>query len=271
MKQLRPITPITILAAELGEIITDNAKELASNPEILQRLKRCKDLASGLDPYIELHTSAESDDLRRLNEATLSFDWDDRDGDTYVKGLEAEMLSGHVEGQLLKILVSITNAKRVLEIGVFSGYSALAMAEALPSDGELVACELDPRAADFAERHLSAAHLNCDVSVKIGKAIDTIAKLKDSADPFDLVFIDADKPSYKDYVKTTLDYGLIKLGGLFVVDNTLLQGEVYIEDGDMSIPAAGIHEFNKYLTNEPRVTQVLIPLRDGVTLAQRII
>ena len=107
MKQLRPITPITILAAELGEIITDNAKELSSNPEILKRLKRCKDLAGGLDPYIERHTSAESDDLRRLNGATLSFDWDDRDEDTYVKGLEAEMLSVTLKGNFLKYLYQL--------------------------------------------------------------------------------------------------------------------------------------------------------------------
>ena len=86
-----------------------------------------------------------------------------------------------------------------------------------------------------------------------------------------MVFVDADKPNYREYVKYMLDHGLVEVGGVFLIDNTLLQGEVYLGKEDRGVAAAAIHDFNDYLTNEPRIEQVLIPLRDGVTLARRVI
>ena len=151
MSKLRPVTPISIIAALLSDVMSDPSMSILKNSKVWKDLERAKELANGLDPYLERNTSPESEVLKSLKKMTLDFDWQDRTGGEYVNGLEPEMLSGHVEGQFLKLMVAISGAERILEIGVFSGYSVLAMAEALPEGGVLVACELDPRAAKFAK------------------------------------------------------------------------------------------------------------------------
>ena len=109
------------------------------------------------------------------------------------------------------------------------------------------------------------------VRLELGPALASLETLAKDSEKFDLVFVDADKPSYREYVKYMLDHGLVEVGGVFLIDNTLLQGEVYLGEVDRGVAAAAIHDFNDYLTNEPRIEQVLIPLRDGVTLARRVI
>jgi len=142
----RPVTPSTILAEELGEVCR-LLQRAGVDPALLVRLSRACDLAAGLDRYLDECTTPESPALAALARRTRETDWDAQPSST---GLEQEMLSGHVEGQLLKFLVHIASASRVLEIGMFTGYSALAMAEALPDDGVVVACEVDPGVARFA-------------------------------------------------------------------------------------------------------------------------
>ena len=137
MSKLRPVTPISIIAALLSDVMSDPNMSILKNSKGWKDLERAKELANGLDPYLERNTSPESEVLKSLKQKTLDFDWQDRTEREFVNGLEPEMLSGHVEGQFLKLMVAISGAERIPEIGVFSGYSVLAMAEALPENGIL--------------------------------------------------------------------------------------------------------------------------------------
>jgi caffeoyl-CoA O-methyltransferase len=161
-----------------------------------------------------------------------------------------QMLTGAVEGRLLEFLVFLQQPKLVLEIGTYSGYSALSMARALPSDGRIITLELDPERAAFARRHTDR---HGRISVRQGPALETIATLDG---PFDLVFIDADKDGYVDYYEAVLP----KLAprGLIVADNTL--GHERNEH---------LARFNEHVRDDPRTVQVLLTVRDGLTLIRR--
>lgn len=250
MTTARPVTPVSLLAARLAALV------LQAEGSVRAELMELIALAGGLDPYSEQHTSPESPVLAALAARTRERPWTD--------GLEQEMLSGHVEGQFLAMLVHATRARNVLEIGMFTGYAALAMAEALPAGGRVVTCELDPDVAAFARDAFTASPHAASIDIRVGPARDTLAAL--AGETFDLVFLDADKAGYVDYVRMLLDTDLLAPHGLLVVDNTLMQGQPWsakrTPNGD------AIAAFNEYLTAEPRVEQVLIPLRDGVTLVR---
>ncbi|MDF2977651.1 MAG: Caffeoyl-CoA O-methyltransferase [Actinomycetospora sp.] len=262
----RPVTPLGILSATLDRVAA-GIEGLAGVPdEVRDDLRRARELAGGLDPYLERCTTPESPALARLAARTREHDWTRRDPDAVF--LEQEMLSGHVEGQALKMLVGATRARRVLEIGLFTGYSALAMAEALPVDGRLVACELDAEVADLARRAFADSPAGGRITVEVGPAADTLAALAAAGEEFDLVFVDADKAGYAAYVTTLLDTGLLAPHGLIAVDNTLLQGGPWLSDAP-TVHAAAIAAFNDAVAGDPRVEQVLLPLRDGLTLIRR--
>ena len=270
MTKLRPVTPLSILSAELGNILAEGQDALSTFPSLKEKLNRCHALASGLDPYLEASTAPEHQALRELQQNTLDYDWSDQLNGKLVQGLEPEMLSGHVEGEFLKMLVAISKARNILEIGVFSGYSVLAMALALPVDGKITACELDPRAASFAQNQFDQHRVAEKVELRVGPAIDTLEGLSQENRCFDMVFVDADKGNYKNYVEFILDQNLVRAGGFFVIDNTLLQGQVYLSKEERQEAGESIRLFNDYLVAEKRVDQVLVPLRDGVTLARRV-
>ncbi len=261
--QKRPVTPSTILAAELREV-TEQLAEVASIPhELMSRITRMRDLAAGLDPYLERCTTEESPALAALSQRTDTADWASRP-------VEQEMLSGQVEGQLLKFLVHMTGATRVLEIGMFTGYSALAMAEALPPHGEVVACEIDEYVAGFARESFAESPAGGRIVVEVGPASETLRRLSGTTRPFNLVFVDADKTGYLDYYRTLLDSDLLTADAVIVVDNTLMQGEPYALSQDRTGNGDAIADFNRYVADDARVEQVLLPLRDGVTLIRRI-
>lgn len=266
----RPVTPTTILAAELGAL----CDELVGLPDIpapvADRLRRARDLAAGLDRYVGDCTTPESAGLARLAERTAATDWAHRDAPADAVYLEQEMLSGHVEGQALKFLVRLSGATRVLEIGMFTGYSALAMAEALPEGGTVLACEVDDGVARFAQQCFAESSVGQRISVAVGPAMDTLGALANSVDgsPFDFVFIDADKAGYRGYLDFLLDSSLLAPNAVIAVDNTLMQGQPYT--GERSANGEAIAEFNRAVAEDPRVEQVLIPLRDGLTLIRRV-
>lgn len=262
----RPVTPVGILAAELDALVERAGAAEDPDPELLAGLRRARDLAGGLDPYVAACTTPESPALAALDRRTRAEDWSTHEGGL---GLEQEMLSGHVEGQVLKFLVHATGARRVLEVGLFTGYSALAMAEALPDDGELIACELDPRAAAVAAESLAASDAGAKVRIEVAPAQRTLERLAEAGERFDLVFVDADKPGYVGYLRTVLDRGLLAAGGVIAVDNTLLQGEPYLP-GEPSRNGEAIAAFNAAVIADRRVEQVLLPLRDGLTLIRRV-
>lgn len=266
---MRPVTPIGILAAKLESLTQKMAQVEHLDPAFKAELNQAYELANGLDPYLDRCTTPESPALAALVERTQSEDWSKRfaDGET-VRHLEQEMVSGHVEGQFLKFLIHLTQARRVLEIGMFTGYSALAMAEALPADGQVVACEVDAYAAEFAQRCFNDSPAGHKISVKVAPALETMQQLAANGEVFDLVFIDADKAGYLDYLNLLLTTGLLAPNGSIYADNTLMQGQPYVSETTPN--GIAIANFNQAVAADPRVEQVLIPLRDGITLIRRV-
>ena len=265
----RPVTPLGILVRQLEQILEATQKESVS-ADFKTSLDRAFKLAAGLDPYLEDCTTSESAALANLSDRTQKEDWSKRfdDGET-VKALEQEMLSGHLEGQLLKMLVYISKSKQVLEIGVFTGYSALAIAEALPEDGRIVACEVDEYAAQFAQECFNVSQHGRKIELKVAPAMETMQQLVDLGESFDLAFIDADKGGYIDYLNLLLDTNLLASDGFICVDNTLMQGQPYLSESQRTENGKAIARFNRFVAEDPRVEQVMIPIRDGLTLIKR--
>lgn len=263
----RPVTPLETLVAQLEAIVSQAEADLPA--DLMTKLQAAYQLASGLDPYVASCTTAESADLVAIATRTRNEPWSQRfgDGET-ARRLEQGMLSGHVQGQTLKMFVAMTNARRVLDIGMFTGYSALAMAEALPTDGTLLACEFDPYVASLAKDLFDRSPHGRKIEIAIAPALDTLQKLAEVGEPFDFVFIDADKQEYVQYFQLLLDSNLLRPNGCICVDNTLLQGQVYLPNP--SANGAAIAHFNQVVQDDPRVEQVLLPLRDGVTLIRRV-
>jgi caffeoyl-CoA O-methyltransferase len=176
----------------------------------------------------------------------------------------AQMLTGEVEGRLLELLVFLARPRLVLEIGTFSGYSALSMAQALPDGGRIVTCELDDERADFAQRHIDAAGLADRIEIRRGPALGTVDALDG---PFDLVFIDADKTGYLGYYEAALPK--LSPQGLIVVDNVLWSGRVADPPGDDDEDSTrALRAFNDHVAADERVVSVMLTVRDGVTLVR---
>jgi len=204
-----------------------------------------------LDEYAEQHTTPPTELLAALAEetrATLS---------------APQMLTGTVEGRFLELLVFASGARRVLEIGTYSGYSALSMAAGLPPEGRIDTCEIEERHAEVARRYIAQSPYADRIHVHLGPALETVSRLDG---PFDFVFVDADKTGYAGYYDAVLP----KLAprGLIAFDNTLQDGRV-VDDPDDSESTRAIVELNKHLREDTRVTCVLLTVRDGVTLVRR--
>ena len=173
------------------------------------------------------------------------------------------MMVGLLEGRFLETLVWLSGARRILEIGSFTGYSALSMAAALPPGGTITTCEVDPERAAIARRHFDASPWADRIDLIEGPALDSLTLLMG---PFDLVFIDADKVNYHRYYEAVLP--LLADRGLIVADNVLWSGRV-LDDSDESDDTRAIRAFNDMVVNDPRVTCVMATVRDGVLLIRR--
>jgi caffeoyl-CoA O-methyltransferase len=200
-----------------------------------------------IENYCHDHTTDEAEIYKALEKET--HDTTDNPG----------QLVGRIEGTFLKLLVRMVDAKSVLEIGTFTGYSALMMAEALPDDGQLITCDIDEEVTNIARRYWASNPHGNKIKLKLGNAIETIAKLKG---PFDLVFIDADKEKYNEYWEACVPK--VRGGGVLVADNVLWSGKV-LEPEEESDRA--LADFNTRVKNDPRVDAVMLTIRDGVTLA----
>jgi caffeoyl-CoA O-methyltransferase len=265
--EARPVTPVAILAATLAQAHARLGEMADPDPELRLYVERATALAAGLDPYLGRCSSPESEALAAAARRTREFDWAGRGEGS--PALEQEMLSGHLEGRFLAMLVRLTGARRVLEIGTFTGYAALAMAEALPAPGRLVACELDREAAELAHRNFAESPAGGRIELRVGPAAATLEDLAGEGRSFDLVFVDAEKAGYRGYLAALLDLGLLARGGLVCVDNTLLQGEPYLP-APRSANGEAIAAFNAAVAADPRLEAVLVPLRDGVTMIRRV-
>ena len=173
-----------------------------------------------------------------------------------------EMLAGELQGRFLEFLTFALKPRGVLELGTYSGYSALAMAAGMPAGGVVITCESDPAHAEVARRNIAGSPYESMIDVREGPALDTIAEL---SGPFDLIFIDADKVNYPSYYEACLP--LLDPGGLMVLDNMLREGEV-LNPAGRDEGTRVLAELNDRIAADPRVVQLLLPLRDGVMLVR---
>jgi caffeoyl-CoA O-methyltransferase len=202
-----------------------------------------------LERYAADHTTTASPVLDAVARSTIRW-----------SGPASEMMIDATEGQLLKLLAGVVGARRILEIGTFGGYSALAMAEALPADGGIDTLELDPAHAAKAAEHVESAGQAGRVNIHVGEALETLDRLEG---PYDMAFIDAGKAEYPDYYDRVVP--LMRPGGLIVADNVLRHGRIL--EADSSDPSiTGMRTFNERAATDPRVDTVMLTMRDGVSL-----
>jgi caffeoyl-CoA O-methyltransferase len=205
-----------------------------------------------LEAYAEAHTTPPAPHLVAVAE------------DTRANLVAPGMMVGALEGRFLEFLVYAQRPRRVLEIGTYSGYSALSMAAALPPGGHITTCEISPVHVEVARRHIAASPYADRIDVKQGPALETLAGLEG---PFDFVFIDADKSNYLAYYEAVLPK--LAPGGLIAVDNTLWSGRV-LDESDQSDDTRAIRAFNDSTALDGRVVCVQVPVRDGVSLIRRV-
>jgi len=200
-----------------------------------------------IDNYSTEHTQAESKLLSELNR------------ETHVKMLIPRMLSGHMQGRILSAISHMIKPKNVLEIGTYTGYSALCFAEGLAPNGKIITIDINEELTPMAEKYFKASEYANQIEFKIGNALDIIPTLTDS---FDLVFIDADKENYANYFDLIIDK--MPSGGFILADNVLWSGNILKPESEMDKSTLALHHFNQKVHNDPRVENVLFPIRDGI-------
>lgn len=240
-----------------------------------ERLRNLIDEASALihagDDYLQECTSPPSDAASALEHKTRSANWKSlyESGETLFEFSE-RWTTDVVEAKTLAMFASMMKAQRVLEVGMFTGYGALTIAEALPDHGEMITFEIDPFLERFARPIFDQSPHGRKISVKVGDALTSICEWPQEKQ-FDMVFIDADKGSYKAYYDTVLERSLLAPGGVFVVDNTMFKGTPWVgkskvDPYSFNDGGAAIAAFNAYVRDDPRVEQVMLPVRDGITI-----
>lgn len=207
-----------------------------------------------LQEYIENHTTPEPELFARITR------------DTNLHVLNPHMLSGQVQGELLRMLSRMIRPKRILELGTFTGYSALCLAEGLQQDGELITIEHNDELEDTIRQNISQSLLCARIHLVIGDAKEILSNQQSvvSNQMFDLVFIDADKREYCAYYE--LVFPLVRQGGFILADNTLWDGHVVDPSYDHDKQTIGLRAFNRMVADDPRVSQVILPLRDGLSI-----
>ncbi len=208
-------------------------------------------LEKNLSKYVEEHCSAEPQELYELYR------------ETYLKVLSPNMLSGNIQGQFLKMLCHLIRPKSVLEIGTFTGYSAICLAQGLPPDGKLITIDINPELTYLVDKFLKKTGTADKVECLIGNAMEIIPNLDVE---FDMIFIDADKKNYLKYYKLVFDK--LKPNGLILADNVLWYGKVVNKAED--IDTQSLQEFNEFVQADDRVENVLMPLRDGLMMVRKI-
>ena len=205
-----------------------------------------------LEEYILAHISPEGEMLRRLNR------------ETHLYHLRPRMCSGHLQGRLLKMFVRMIAPKAILELGTFTGYSALCLAEGIAPDGVVHTIEIDAALEDFIRAHFDASEYGSRIVLHIGDAEQIIPTLDTR---FDLVFIDANKRDYVAYYEMAMQ--VLNPGGFIIADNTLWDGKVVTCTEKIDAQTAGILAFNDHVAADDRVEVVIIPLRDGLTIIHK--
>jgi caffeoyl-CoA O-methyltransferase len=213
-----------------------------------------KFLPEEIEAYSEAHTETETDLLKLLNR------------ETHAKVLNPRMLSGQIQGRFLSMLSRMIRPRRILEIGTFTGYSAICLAEGLVPDGKIITIDINEELETFTSNFFTQAGLSDKVDYLIGNALDIIPSLNET---FDLVFIDADKINYISYFNVCLDK--VRPGGFLIADNVLWSGKV-ADKGLKKIDkdTQALLDFNKAVQDDPRVSNLLLPVRDGLMIIQKL-
>lgn len=212
-----------------------------------------------IEEYIEQHTSPENDVLQQITRST------------HLEVINPRMLSGHVQGRLLSMLSQMIQPKRILELGTFTGYSALCLAEGLTPDGMLITIEHNDELEDSIRRNISLSPLGEKIHLLIGDAKEQLSILKDKHttldEMFDLVFIDADKKEYSEYLDLVLP--ILRQGGWILADNTLWDGHIIDPAYDKDKQTIALRTFNDKVLQDDRLEKVILPLRDGLTIIKK--
>lgn len=205
-----------------------------------------------LSEYCESHTKQESDLLKQLNR------------ETHLKVSQPRMLSGHLQGRFLSFISKLVQPKLILEIGTYTGYSALCLAEGLLKEGKLITIDPNEETNHFARQYFNQSNCSKQIEIIEGQALDIIPTLENN---IDLVFIDADKKNYLNYYKSVIDK--VKNSGLIIADNVLWSGKVITDAIENDRETKAIHEFNNFTSNDERVESLLLPVRDGLMILRK--
>lgn len=207
-----------------------------------------------LDDYVVKHSEDEPELLQELNR------------ETYQKILQPRMLSGHYQGRVLSMISKLVNPENILEIGTYTGYSALCLAEGMKENGELHTIDINEELYDFSRKYFNKSNYGNQIIQHLGNALEIIPKLNKT---FDLVFIDADKENYSNYFSAIINK--LNSGGIILSDNVLWSGKVLdttFKKDDISTPA--LIEYNALLKNDKRIETIVLPIRDGLTISRRL-
>ena len=205
-----------------------------------------------INRYCEEHTSPEGDLLTTLSR------------ETYLKMLMPNMLSGHLQGRLLAMISKMINPSHILEIGTFTGYSSICMAEGLKTNGKLFTIDINEELESTVRHYIEKSGNGDKIEFLIGNALEIIPTLDYT---FDLIFIDADKENYSTYYDLIIDS--VRKGGIIIADNTLWSGKVLDTEKYNDVDTVGLREFNKKITKDERVENLLLPVRDGLMILQK--
>lgn len=206
-----------------------------------------------INNYILSHIDSEPELLKKMTR------------EAHVKLLHPRMISGNIQGRLLKMLASMLKPENILEIGTYTGYSALCLAEGAPEDSKIITVEIDDEMESFIKRYFQESEYGHKIDLKIGNALQLIKKYSENY--FDLIFIDADKRDYIHYYEVA--YHKLKKDGIILADNTLWNGKVLDENFHNDVQTQGVMKFNSHIKRDERVEKVILPIRDGLTIIRK--
>lgn len=208
-------------------------------------------LPDEIDQYVEQHTQAEPKILQELNR------------ETWQKVLQPRMLSGHFQGRVLSMLTKLIRPKVILEIGTYTGYSALCMAEGLAGNGKIITIDRNEELEEIQQKYFQKLGFQDQIIQHYGNALEVIPQLNEK---FDLVFIDADKSNYANYFDLVIEK--MNPGGVILSDNVLWSGKVTQKPDEKDVDTKALIQYNKKINEDPRVESVLLPIRDGLTITR---
>lgn len=209
-------------------------------------------ISKDLSDYCENNTSPESEVLAQLNR------------ETHLKVVSPRMLSGHLQGRFLSFISKLQQPKLIVEIGTYTGYSALCLAEGLHQEGKLISIDVNEETSSFAKSFIAKTEYANHIELVLADAKEYVATIKE---PVDLVFIDADKKNYLTYYHLMIDK--IKSGGLIIADNVLWSGKITMPEEEMDRETLALHQFNQFVQQDNRVENILLPIRDGLMVLRK--